>query len=359
MVGPLTPETARRWLDDEWASVLSSVDKAPDPDIDRFVDSNSVSIRYAFVTQLLGKVADHRRSLLCLQKGEAQDGSWDARSFSTAVVVPWVADNHDVLGTSAEPYASKPLRRVRLTSEMPDVRAKTEWRNLVAFLDPLDREPPEEIRRVFKRCLHSLARRLSRQSFRYRIPKRIGLHDLDALLERFLGEPSAGLRPLAVAAALFNVLGDGFSLFEEVRSQGLNEADTASGMPGDIVCYDGEGSVALVVEVKEIDLTLADFRASVRKATDAESLLSNLLFAVPGTRKSDRAEIDTLTRSRWAAGLNVYRIDIGTLVRAGFALLDESWRTNFLRAVGEELDARGDHAHREAWHSLLSALADS
>lgn len=355
----MTPEEVRKWLDLEWKSVLKSVDAKADPEIDRFIDSKIVSIRYAFVTQLLGKVADHRRSLLYLQKGEAQDGSWDARSFSTAVVVPWVADNHDVLGTSAEPYASKPLRRVRLTSEMPDVRAKAEWRNLVAFLDPLDRESPEEIKRAFKRCLRSLARRLSRQSFKYRIPKRIGLHDLDALLEQFLGQPSAGLRPLAVAAALFNVLGHGFSLFEEVRSQGLNEADTASGMPGDIVCYDGEGNVALVVEVKEIELTLADFRASVRKATDAENLLSNLLFAVPGTRSSDRSEIDALTRSRWAAGLNVYRVDIGTLVRAGFALLDESRRTDFVRTIGEELDSRGDHAHREAWHSLLSALADS
>ena len=39
---------------------------------------------------------------------------------------------------------------------------------------------------------------------------------------------------------------------------------------------------------------------------------------------------------------------------AAFALLDEKWRPAFLKKVGEELDARGRHRHREQWRVLLS-----
>ena len=89
------------WLDREWAKALDRAAAEADPDVDRIVDSNVLSIRYAVVTQLLGKVADPARDLLCLQRGVAEGaedaGRWDPRSFCIAVVVPWVRRNRDVL----------------------------------------------------------------------------------------------------------------------------------------------------------------------------------------------------------------------------------------------------------------------
>jgi len=103
----------RQWLDAAWAEVLEAGQKDPDDEVDRLVNSRLVSIRHAFVTQLLGKIADPTRSLMAFQLGEqeAGAGAWDARSFCTAVVVPWVAENHNVMGTSPDPYVINPLRR--------------------------------------------------------------------------------------------------------------------------------------------------------------------------------------------------------------------------------------------------------
>ena len=74
-----------------------------------------VSIRYALLTQLLGKVTDHSRDALSIQRGEADTaqaaGRWDARSFCQSSVVPWVAEAGQVLGTSPDPYVNNPLRR--------------------------------------------------------------------------------------------------------------------------------------------------------------------------------------------------------------------------------------------------------
>ncbi len=327
--------------------------------VDLLVNSRVTSIRYALLTQLLGKIANPERSLMYLQSGTTDEGAWNARSFCDAVIVPWVASNHDVIGKSAEPYASKPLRRVRLTPNMPDVRDKAEWQRLVAFFDLLDKADTETLRQAFRRCLASVARRLAKQSFRYRIPQRVSLLDLELTLETFLSEQSGGLRLLAVTAALMRTIGEGFSLFSIIRSQGVNEADSASGMPGDIMCYGKDNQISLVVEVKDRNLTLVDLRSSSRKVNEESDDLSSLLFVVPSAKQSESAEIDEWIKSTWASGLNVYRTDILSLASSVLMLLGEEWRPRLLREIGSDLDARGNHEHRLVWYELLSALAEA
>jgi len=99
---------AQNWLDDTWARVLESELGDSDSEIDRLVNSGTVSIRYAIFTQMLGKIADNNRNLLILQAKTGEDkGAWDARTFCKEVIIPWVADNHDVLGKSPDPYVNK------------------------------------------------------------------------------------------------------------------------------------------------------------------------------------------------------------------------------------------------------------
>ena len=343
---------ARQWLDAVWRKAVEAGVTDPDPEIDRLANSKVVAIRYALVTQMLGKVANPDRSLLIIQLAAGGGGAWDPRSFSTAVVVPWVSDNHNVLGTSAEPYASKPLRRPRLEKFMDNVRSKPEWEALVDFLTRLEEASPEELKSAFVRVMASLVRRLAQQTFTYPVPQRISLPQLQDMVAKFLSVSSGGLRPLAVSAALFKTLGEGFSLFDDVRSQGVNEADTATGMPGDIICRNA-GEVCLVVEVKDLDLTLTHVKTATRKAKESEGGLLNLLFAVPGVQVQDRDEIEALMQHNWATGLNIYSVDILRLSNCSFTLLGEEWRVRFVREICNELDRRQDQLARKAWHDLL------
>ena len=69
----------RVWLDAVWAEVLAEGVTTPDPSVDKFIDSNRTSIRYAVVTQMLGKVAEPTRSLMSLQPlAGGQPGDWNA-----------------------------------------------------------------------------------------------------------------------------------------------------------------------------------------------------------------------------------------------------------------------------------------
>lgn len=351
-------DEAREWLDGAWDRVLETGIREPDTEIDRLVNSSVLSIRYAILTQMLGKIADANRSLLSLQLGaKGSQGAWDARSFCSAVIVPWVADNHDVLGRSPDPYVNNPLRRQRLDEGTHKLRNKEEWDALVAFLAPLDTGGRIKLEAAFIRCLESVGRRLAAQAFGYQVPIRVSLPQMIRILEEFLAEASGGLRPLVVTVAMMTVLGRAFPLFASVLSQGLNEADSSSGAPGDVMCMDSNGNMVLAIEVKDRALTLADVRSSIQKARASTYPLSNLLFASPSIQDDDRDAINQNMESAWASGLNISQIDVVDLANATFALLPEEWRPKLLREIGTELDERADHAHRRAWHDLLSDIS--
>ena len=345
-------------LDGEWTAALEAGADAADPEADRLVGSPVRSIRYAVLTQLLGKVADPSRDLLCLQRGEAEGaeeaGRWDPRSFCSAVVVPWVQRNRDVLGTSADPYVSNPLRRPRLDGGEA-LRQPAEWAALAAFLRALeDAGTPAAVEDAARRCLRSAARRLNALAVEYPAPLRLSLDRLAELIDRFLAGRSRGLRPLAVTTALMRTLGEAFALFSRVEGQGLNEPDAARGMPADVMCYGPDGELRLAVEVKDRDLTLADAEATLAKSRRYG--IANVLFAAPGVRRRDADAVRARIADEWAKGANVYRVPIAELARAAFVLPDERWRVRFARAVGAELDARGaEYRHRRDWSDLLAA----
>ena len=340
------------WLTRHWAEAQMEA-SGDDPQVDRFVNSKTSSIRYAFFTQLVGKLADPERDLLCLQKQDASAGQWDPRSFCTRTIVPWVQENQNVLGTSPDPYVSNPLRRPRLDEDMGSLRNRSEWEALVGLLESTQQAGDlPAVERMVVRCLKSLARRLRRQTFEYPVPHRISLDQLVDLIVAFLDEPSGGLRPQALATALFRVLGDALGLFDDVVGQGLNEADAATGMPGDIVCCDAEGTPVLAVEVKDRVVGLTDLRAAITKARS--SGLRSFLFAAPGVADSESDTVNSTIAEEWSKGINIYHVSLEGLVRHVLILVDETWRIRLLAEIGAELDSRGAPLEaREGWRDLL------
>ncbi len=348
------------WLENQWEQVLSAYESDPDQEIDRFIDSSVVSIRYAILTQLLGKLADPTRDLLCLQRGKKDSevglaGRWDPRGFCTRVVVPWIQRHQSVLGTSGDPYVSKPLRRPRLDQGMESLNNRQEWKAIVSFLATLQEDSdPAMVENGVQRCLKSIARRLRDQQVDYPIPMRIGLDRLCDILDQYLALANGGLRPMVVATALMQTLGRAYSLFPRVESQGVNEADAAAGVPGDVLCYGEDDALALAVEVKGHELTLIEVESTITKARS--SRVTNTLFATPGLASADREAIEARITEEFAQGSNIYKSSIQSLARNSFMLLKEEWRVEFLYAVCSELDARSSQpSDRLAFAELLTA----
>ena len=96
----LTNSQAKALLAEEWDRALQQNRSGPDRLVDELVNSKVKSIRYALITQILGRVADPRRSVMAVQLGDGSEGAWDARSFAKDVIVPWEIENNHFLGGS-------------------------------------------------------------------------------------------------------------------------------------------------------------------------------------------------------------------------------------------------------------------
>lgn len=135
------PELARKLLNELWQIVSQEKVTKTDQNIDKLIGSDFVSIRFCLPTQLLGKLTDPKLDCLCLQKGSGDNDSlWDPRSFSNKVIVPWVSENQSVLGTSTDPYVSKPLRKARIEENPGNVKEKKSGSCCIKFLMKLSLE---------------------------------------------------------------------------------------------------------------------------------------------------------------------------------------------------------------------------
>ncbi|MBX3294090.1 MAG: restriction endonuclease, SacI family [Acidobacteria bacterium] len=224
---PLDPKLAASTLNALWEEVLESERIEVEERIEALVGSNQVSIRYALPTQLLGKLVDPVLDALCLQKGDGSSESmWDPRGFASKVIVPWVSANQNVLGTSDDPYVSKPLRKPRIEDDPQSVKNAKEWQMLHdVLLEVQNANDPEFTRLRLKQTLASIRKKLAESTFEFYIPPRVSLRQTIRLMEDFLCEGSGGDRGLAISAALFSVIGDRFGLYKEVRRAFINASE--------------------------------------------------------------------------------------------------------------------------------------
>ena len=341
-----------------WLEVLAEPNPEIDHDINELVNCSVVSIRYALLTQLLGKVSDHQRDALSMQRGDATtaeaDGRWDARSFCQANVVPWVAEAEQILGTSPDPYVNNPLRRPRLDAGYEPRRDRPLWDRLVTILRTVqERNHPAYTENQLRRCLASLVRQYNALVIRFDVPQRISLNATASLVTNYLAHSSGGERPQIIVAALMRTIGPAFGVFDRVERQAINEADVANASPGDVICYRDNEQI-LAVEVKDRAVTLDDLDVAILKARRGG--VTELLFATASSQ-IDAAAIVQRTAREFGLGINVYQLDIETLLQVLLTIAGEASRIRFLTLVGEELNDRVTQpAHKLAWQELLRTL---
>lgn len=352
---PLTPlqRLRRMWLD-----ALADDNPATDTGIAELINCTVVSIRYALLTQLLGKLDNPGRDALSVQRGEAATaeaaGRWDARSFCQTNVVPWVAEAGQVLGTSPDPYVNNPLRRTRLDADLELLRNRPLWDRLVETLRVVqERNDPEYTATQLQHCLASLVARYNALVVQFDVPQRISLDAAVKLTRDYLAEPSGGERPQIVVAALMRTIGNRFGIFDRVERQAINEADAAGDRPGDVSCYRND-QLVFAVEVKDRIINLQDVDNTIGKAR--RSNVAEVLFASVQSPDDD-TEIAARTEREFGLGINIYQLSIDALMRVVLAIAGEAGRTDFLMLVGEELNQQVTQpSHKLAWQDLLRDL---
>jgi len=325
--------------------------------ISRCINSRTKTYRYVLPTQLVAKLSDGSLDSRCVQASRGGRGAFDARSVCQKVIVKFDKDNERVLGGSPEPYVNNPLRVPEVTARYrPQQKDRKGWDDLCRILDRVEKEQsPEFTRALFEQALFEVFKRLSKMRITYPVPRRISYDRTVTLIEDFLGVPSGGDRPQAVASALLEAVGEKFGLYTEVRRSKITAADRASGQIADIECYDSTGLV-MVVEVKDRELIINHIRD---KLPDARSRgVSEILFLIQrGIREANGDEIAKLLEREFAVGQNIYILPLNIFMPSLLVLLGEDGRIDFLKRVGKTLDKYGSAIqHRRAWAELMSRI---
>lgn len=352
--GPTLPELARPILNRAW-----NTPDAPLPDIgaiaqliDQSVNSRTLSYRYVLPTQILAKCADATLDCHCAQVEDGGRGTFDARSLCSQVIVLFDRANHNVLGGSGDPYVSKPLRYSVFGA--PDAVAKQrnggDYAAIVNVLDFVEANP-ELAEACLQHVMAAVRQRLTRTSIVYGVPNRVSLEWCLGIVGDFLAVSSGGKRLQALAVGLFRAIGSNFGLFDAVESTHVNSADQQSGSAADVVCKERD-RVALAVEVKDRQLSLVDMQAKLPGIRE-QGIAEMVYLARGGAVEDDLTEVSDLTRSEFAAGQNLYVLDLDAFLRSVLALMGESGRKQFLQLVGAALDEFTDIEDREAWRDLL------
>ena len=327
-------------------------------DIRAAVNSQTKSYRYVLPTQLCAKVASPELDCRCLQAARGGTGAFDARTVAHEVVVPFDQANHDVLGGSPEPYVNNPLRVPEVTKKYrKQQKNKKDWDSLCRVLAEVqERDDPQVASLALRQTLTEIYRRLAGAHVVYPAPKRISLEETLRIMREFLEQSSGGDRLLALASALFSVVGSRFNLFREVRRSNITAADASTGLVADLECLNQAGEVVVVVEVKDRVLTITQLRTKM--ADIREKQVSEIFFvAHQGVADADKEEIGQQVVHEFVSGHNVYITDLFALGRTALSLLGEHGRRDFVQEVGRQLDAyRSDITHRRSWAQLLASV---
>jgi hypothetical protein len=359
---------ARQRLDEIWAAVAAQVEREPEREyvddaamrekIRACVNHTQVSYRFCLPVQLLGKVLMPHVDALALQRGkDAKDKrAWDARSLASRVVAPFNQAQENVLGSSADPYVGNAMRIPRMRRGDASKKDLAGWHTLIDVLQWVEKSnDPQRAEAALNQVLLEFHRRQKSLRFDYPVPRRVSLANALRVMTEFVGEGSGGDRALALAGALFEVIGARFGLYARVGRAPINATDEASGQAADLECVDANDRVVLAVEVKDRALTLADVEGTINKARLRD--IGDVLFAAPLIKESDRGAVAQRFAAAFASGQNLYHADLIDLASTVLALSGETGRKEFLQRVGEHLNEWNTQPrHRQAWKTLLESL---
>jgi hypothetical protein len=349
---------AERWqmLRESEPSKDSSIPEQVQAAIAACINSETKTYRYVLPTQILGKLTDPGVDIFCVQAQGAANGGWDARSLCHKAVVEFDRENAMVLGGSAEPYLNNPLRIPRLdSSHRTQQKDKAGFDSLLVVLAHANKSSAA-CEEVFAAVLKAIKSRLEVTQVLFPVPNRLSLEQAMELMSRYLHERTGGARLQAVATALFDSIGSGFSLYARVESDSVNAADASTGAVSDIRCLDAAGKIVLAVEVKDRDLSVSQMQDKLPEARQQE--VRELLFLIRGEVPEDqRQPVSEIVSREFSTGHNLHVHDFEAFARSVLVLMGEEGRRRFVQAIGSRLDQQGlDLTDRQAWRDLLIGL---
>lgn len=253
--GPIDYESARQLLTDVFEAAEADFHRRTPPVVPRNIQT-AAEILFSSRTQsyreaLLGcAIARRLNPAINLRHPYMNHGddAFNGRTLDEQVVNPFLQDR--LVPASRGPYLATFRRSVKFIPETRSgLRDQAGYDAFLTVVDALEsaQEASEKSNLLRYVLYHFVALRDEATIVLLGI-QRLSLEQYDVLIGNLLHVQSGGLMPVLLAVAMFQTIRDCFELDWEIEWQGINVADRASGVGGDVTIK-RDASVVLAVEI--------------------------------------------------------------------------------------------------------------
>jgi hypothetical protein len=198
----------------------------------RLFESSTQAFREALVGCALAHLLDPGIDIRLPYMNQG-DNAFNGRTLDEKVVNPFLHDR--AVPCSKGPYLSSLRRNIRFEPETArGLRDRKAYEAFLVFVDGLLSADPGRTRQYLRYLLHAFVALRDAANVPLARIHRLSLEQYDVLISALLQVPSGGLMPVLLSVAMFETLKNGFNLAWEIEWQGINVADRASGVGGDI-----------------------------------------------------------------------------------------------------------------------------
>lgn len=211
--------------------------------------------------------------------------AFNGRTLDERVVNPFLHE-HEV-PSSKGPFLSVFRRSVGLSqATRVGVRDKAGFDAFLAFLEDMKTADTETAGKYLRFLLFGMVRLRDAANVTLLHVQRLSVEQYEQLIGGLLQVPSGGRLPVLLAVAMFQTLAACFELRWSVEWQGINVADRASDVGGDITIKSGD-DIVLAVEVTERPIDRARVMSTFSTKILKHGIADYLFFFVSSAPTQD------------------------------------------------------------------------
>jgi hypothetical protein len=300
------------------------------------------------LVRLLDKEADLR-----LPYANMGSKAYNGRTLDEKVVNPLLHDRQ--IPASKGPYLATFRRSVRFDSETrAGVRDKKGYDAFLSGLQCFESvQNDEQIRKMLRFVLSCFLSLRDAADIPLARIRRLNLDQFENLFSSLLQTPSGGLLPVLLTVAMFKTVKECYNLDWEVEWQGINVADKASGVGGDITVKRKE-EVLCAVEITERPIDRSRV-VSTFNTKISPNAIEDYLFVFTNTPPASDAR--QAATQYFNQGHDVNFVDLKPWLLNNLAMVGGKCRTIFTRTFLDLLSGRDvPAALKVKWNDLVKEL---
>jgi hypothetical protein len=356
---PIDYDTARTLLDETFAQLeaglLQGVE-VPAPEgsregFDAVFTSKTQAYREALLGCALARIQDREVEIRVPYMGQGTR-PFNGRTLDERVVNPFLFSKH--VPCSRGPYLSVFRRSVDFRAATRDgLRDKPGYDAMLKLLEYLESAGEAQALAFLRYLLFRFLNLREAAVVPLARLQRISLEQYDPFITALLQVPSGGRIPVYLVVATFYAIKEYFSVDWEIEYQGINVADAAAGVGGDITIR-SKGVVVLAAEVSERPLHLSRVVATFNTKISPNAIEEYLFFVhLPGVDPTAIVQ----ARQYFAQGHDVNFLEIKQWILMCLATMGRKGRDIFNRRLAALVDsAEVPRSIKVAWNDQIAAL---